>query len=57
MSETTRMPLIAKALSGATIGALIGLYISDTFFASNAIWLIFVLAGIGAVVGGIFFGK
>lgn len=57
MSETTRMPLIAKVLSGATIGALLGLYISDTFFTSQASWLIFVLAGIGAIVGGIFFGK
>lgn len=57
MSETNRMPLIAKAISGATIGALIGLYISDTFLGSKGWWLIASLAGLGAIAGSLFFGK
>lgn len=57
MSETSRMPLIAKAISGATIGALVGLYISDAFFGSKGWWLIILLAGVGAIAGSLFFGK
>lgn len=57
MSETSRMPLVAKALSGAAIGFLFGLYISDTFFASKALWIILLLTGVGAVMGSLFFGK
>jgi F0F1-type ATP synthase assembly protein I len=57
MSETSRMPWIAKALSGATIGALVGMYISNTFFNERAIWLIILLTIVGAVAGVLFFGK
>jgi len=57
MSETSRMPWIAKALSGATIGALVGMYISNTFFNGQAIWLIIVVALVGAGLGMLFFGK
>lgn len=57
MSETSRMPLIAKAISGATIGALVGLYFSDAFLGGKGWWLIALLAGIGAVAGSLFFGK
>ena len=51
------MPWIAKALSGATIGALVGTYVSNTFFGGNAVWIIVVTALIGAGVGVLFFGK
>ncbi len=57
MSETTRMPLIAKALSGATIGTLVGMYISNSFLGGKALWLVLLLAAIGAVAGSLFFGK
>lgn len=57
MSETSRMPWIAKALSGATIGALAGMYISNTFFNERAVWVIIVLTIVGAVAGVLFFGK
>lgn len=57
MSETSRMPWVAKALSGATIGALVGMYVSNTFFNERAIWLIIVLAIVGAVAGVLFFGR
>ena len=57
MSETSRMPWIAKALSGATIGVLVGMYASNTFFNGSAIWLIIVLGAVGAVAGVLFFGK
>jgi len=57
MSETSRMPWIAKALSGATIGALVGMYVSNTFFNAGAIWLIIVTSLVGAVAGVLFFGR
>jgi uncharacterized membrane protein YeaQ/YmgE (transglycosylase-associated protein family) len=51
------MPWIAKALSGATIGALVGMYVSNTFFNERAIWLVIVLALVGAVAGVWLFGR
>ncbi len=57
MSETSRMPWIAKALSGATIGALVGMYVSNTFFRGDAVWIIVVTGLVGAGVGVLFFGK
>ncbi|WKN29911.1 hypothetical protein PZB74_13140 [Porifericola rhodea] len=56
MSETRRMPWIAKALSGATIGALVGMYVSNTFL-GGGVWPILALTLAGAVVGVLFFGK
>ncbi|MFP4091959.1 MAG: hypothetical protein ACLFUB_14110 [Cyclobacteriaceae bacterium] len=57
MSETSRMPPLAKAISGATIGGLAGLYISDQFFGGSAWWMILLLVIVGAVLGVLFLGK
>jgi len=57
MSETSRMPWIAKALSGATIGALLAMYVSDTFFNSRAYWIILIGVVLGAVAGILLLGR
>jgi H+/Cl- antiporter ClcA len=51
------MPPLAKAIAGATIGGLVGLYVSNQFFDSRAWWLILLLCLLGGVLGVIFLGK
>ena len=51
MLKHIRMPLLVKALCGATIGFLVGLYIVNTFFGGSINAAVYLCAAVGAVVG------
>ena len=51
MLKHIRMPLLVKALCGATIGFLVGLYIINTFFGGSINVVVYLCMGVGAVVG------
>ena len=52
MLKHIRMPLLVKALCGATIGFLVGLYIANTFFGGSINLAVYLCAAVGAVMGG-----
>lgn len=51
MLKHIRMPLLVKALCGATIGFLVGLYIANTFYGGSINVAVYLCTGAGAVVG------
>lgn len=51
MLKKIRMPIIVKALCGATIGFLFGLYMVDTFFGGAINFLVYLCIVLGAVIG------
>ncbi len=45
------MPVVVKALCGATIGFLVGLYLANTFAAGVINWMVYLPTALGAVAG------
>ena len=51
MLKHIRMPLLVKALCGATIGFLVGLYVVNNYFSGAINYVVYLCAALGAVVG------
>lgn len=51
MLKHIRMPVIVKALCGATIGFLVGLYVVNSYFGGVINYVVYLGAALGAVVG------
>ncbi len=51
MLKHIRMPVIVKALCGATIGFLVGLYVTNNYFGGSINYVVYLCAAVGALVG------
>lgn len=51
MLQHIHMPAIVRAMCGATIGFLIGMYLVNTFFAGNFNWVFYLCVVLGAAAG------
>ena len=51
MLKHIRMPLVVKALCGATIGFLVGLYVANNYFGGSINYVVYLCATVGAGVG------
>ena len=51
MLKHIRMPMVVKALCGATIGFLVGLYAVNNYFGGVINYVVYLGAALGAVVG------
>lgn len=51
MLKYIRMPATVKALCGATIGFLVGLYIANNYFGGDINYVVYLCALVGAGVG------
>ena len=51
MLKHIRMPVIVKALCGATIGFLVGLYVVNNYFGGTINYVVYLGAALGAEVG------
>jgi hypothetical protein len=51
MLKHIRMPVIVKALCGATIGFLVGLYVVNNYFGGVINYVVYLGASLGAGVG------
>ena len=51
MLKYIRMPVTVKALCGATIGFLIGLYMANTYFGGAINYVVYLCALLGAGIG------
>ncbi len=51
MLKYIHMPTVVKALCGATIGFLFGLYTVNTFFGGHINFVVFLCIAVGAAVG------
>jgi hypothetical protein len=51
MLKYIRMPVVVKALCGATIGFLVGLYVANNYFGGSINYVVYLCAAVGAGVG------
>lgn len=51
MLKRIRMPVVVKALCGATIGFLVGLYVVNNYFGGSINYVVYLCAALGAGVG------
>ncbi len=51
MLKHINMPVIVKAMCGVTIGFLVGMYVSNTFFGGAIHWPIYLCVTIGGGLG------
>ena len=51
MLKYIRMPIVVKALCGATVGFLVGLHIANTYFGGTINYVVYLCALAGAGVG------
>ena len=52
MLKHIRMPLVVKALCGATIGFLLGLYVANNYFGGAIHYVVYLLT-LGGAIGGV----
>ncbi len=51
MLKYIRMPVTVKALCGATIGFLVGLYVANNYFGGSINYVVYLGAALGGGVG------
>ena len=51
MLKHIHMPVVVKALCGATMGFLVGLYIANNYFGGTINYVVYLCALVGAGVG------
>ena len=51
MLKSIHMPIVVKALCGATIGFLVGLYVANNYFGGAINYVVYLCALVGAGVG------